>query len=123
MERNLRSEPSKKSKRGQRSRRGKRGDTREAVSACVVQRLEPRVLLSALPPFQATDPLGSLTYRSDVQDAFAAASETDSFTFSVDAGQTITIVAEPLAGTLNLDVALKDPSAAVVAQGNTRGVN
>ncbi len=64
-------------------------------------------------PFTAVNPLGSLIYQSQAQATVAPAGDTDSFTLTVDAGQTITVLVDP-STTLRPVARLLDPSSTEV---------
>jgi subtilisin family serine protease len=71
-------------------------------------------------PLAPVAPLGSLVFRSGFGGVIAPASDTDSFTIDVDAGQTISVLVMPSAG-LRPTITLNDPlagsvTAAIVGQ-------
>src|SRR6185295_16992688 len=59
-------------------------------------------------PLASSNPLGSLVYSGSTTTVVAGSSDTDSFTLSVDAGQTITVVSHP-SGSLQSTIALQAP--------------
>ena len=63
-----------------------------------VEVLEDRRLLAAVPwsaPFGPVEPLGSLIYDSQAEGDIRQNGEVDRFSVELDAGQTVTVVAEP----------------------------
>ena len=63
----------------------------------------------ALPAFATVSPVGSLVYRAEVPDrAVHGVSDTDAFTVSLDAGQTLTLWAAPTSGITRLAIELFD---------------
>ncbi len=62
----------------------------------------------AYPPMQALPPMGSLVYDPVVEGVIHAAGDVDTYTFSLDAGQKLTVVAAPIAADLQLEVAVLD---------------
>jgi hypothetical protein len=64
---------------------------------------------AALPDFNAFAPLGGLVYRTEVAGrAVHATTDTDSFTVTLDAGQTLTLWASQVAGSTRLAIELFD---------------
>ncbi|MBA4015842.1 MAG: hypothetical protein C0483_01505 [Pirellula sp.] len=67
-------------------------------------------------PLVAQSPLGSLVYGGAVSGDITAAGDTDTYTITLDAGQTITLTATPNAGSgLQPTLVLKSPSGTVLA--------
>jgi methionine-rich copper-binding protein CopC len=62
-------------------------------------------------PLRPVLPRGSLVYQGDPYfSTIIQAGEQDTFTLNVDAGQTVTVLAHPLSGTLRPTVTVTDPS-------------
>jgi sugar lactone lactonase YvrE len=62
----------------------------------LVEPLEGKILLSAFPtPLQPQAPIGSLIYEGSVVGTIGTPTATNTYTLSVDAGQTISLVAHP----------------------------
>ena len=83
--------------------------TRRAAKAAakhLLERLEDRLLLAALPAPAPLGVAGSLAYETQAQSTFATAGATESFTLGVAAGQKLSVVFRPagvgLRGTVRL---------------------
>src|SRR6185295_3125525 len=76
----------------------------------VVNFTSDNATLAFTTPLTASNPLGSLVYSSSITSVIATSGDSDSFTLSVDAGQTITIVADP-SGSLQSTIAILAPDA------------
>ncbi len=90
-----------------------------------VEALEPRVLLStvAFPgAFQPTVPLGSLAYAATHADDFAAPSETDGYTLSLDAGRSISLQLTPSDPSVVASVELFDVNGVEISLGSAQAV-
>ncbi|NLF31163.1 MAG: cadherin-like domain-containing protein [Planctomycetes bacterium] len=72
----------------------------------LVESLEQRLMLDALPMFQPVEPLGALLFETEAMGTVAATGEHDVFTFSGDAGHTISVAVRPR-GSLMPSVALR----------------
>jgi hypothetical protein len=74
-------------------------------------------------PLTAKNPLGSLIYDPSATGFITPAGDTDSFTLSVDTGQTITVKVAPTSSTLQPSVQLIDPSGALIGSSAAGGAN
>ena len=74
-------------------------------------------------PLDAELPLGSLIHTKTVSDSFGAVSEVDTFTFDVDADQTITLRLSPQDASIQGQIDLLDPTSALLgsASASTAG--
>ena len=78
--------------------------------------LEPRLLLDGvLDNWQPVRPLGSLVYEQRAAEQFNTPGQTDTFTLGLVAGQTLTVVAEPVDVALDVALSVRDPSSAELA--------
>ncbi len=65
-------------------------------------------------PLTSVAPVGSLIYSGSTPGIISPSGDTDSFTINLDAGQTLTVLADPAAG-LQPSIEVRDPSGAVIA--------
>ncbi|MEX0938637.1 MAG: Ig-like domain-containing protein [Pirellulales bacterium] len=72
---------------------------------------------------QAIDPLGSLVYTSETNPLFDAPGQTHTFPVVFSAGQSVTLAATPDSAGLDLSIAIRDASSAIVASADTGGAN
>ncbi|HVS40585.1 MAG TPA: hypothetical protein VMS17_33830, partial [Gemmataceae bacterium] len=80
--------------------------------------LEDRCLLSATPlTFAPVNPLGSLVYEGSVSNAFISPGTTDSYTFTINAGQTLAAVVTPQSAGLQPSFQILNSSNQVVGGG------
>ncbi|MEX0938585.1 MAG: Ig-like domain-containing protein [Pirellulales bacterium] len=70
---------------------------------------------------EAIAPLGSLVYRSEASPTFDASGHTHTFPVQLDAGQTVTLLADPQSAGLDVSLVLKDGSSAIVASSDSGG--
>jgi hypothetical protein len=73
-------------------------------------------------PFNRLSPAGSMIYNNSAGGSVQFGGDTDSFTVTLDAGQTITVLVNPLTGSLLPTGELRDPSNAVVGTATAGGV-
>jgi len=77
----------------------------------------------AYPNPSAELPLGSLVYDPSATGIITPAGDTDSFTLSVDPGQTITVLVTPISATLQPTIGLLDPANALTGSTTAAGLN
>ena len=65
-------------------------------------------------PMTSRQPSGSMIYDGSLTRNIAFAGDVDSYTLTVDAGQTITVLATPTGTTLQPTIAIKNPSSVVI---------
>jgi subtilisin family serine protease/methionine-rich copper-binding protein CopC len=81
------------------------------------------VATSAYPgPLVALAPLGSLVYDPAVSGVIGAAGDADTFTISLDAGQSLSVFADPSAG-LQPTITVRDPSGAIIGTASATAAN
>jgi hypothetical protein len=73
-------------------------------------------VIEALAAFKPVSPSGSLVYEQSASRDITLAGDTDSFTFALDAGQTLSVMAAPTEVGLQPTVSLVSPGSAVLGQ-------
>lgn len=90
----------------------------------LLEPLESRRLLSTQPfpvPLRALEPLGSLIRAGDASGRLDSGEQSDTFTILLDAGQRLSLLAEPQTSGLDLHVAIINPAGGVIAEADQRG--